>query len=89
MFRVLQRLFGEEALPLHLDVEGGRDVRHQDVDELADPEHDVFKDDDEGELEGEDLPVDRGQGAAVIPEPAVVALLLNNNFIQNKLFLET
>ena len=76
MFRVLQCLLGEEALPLHLDVEGGRDVRHQDVNELADPEHDVLKDDDKGELEGEDLPVDWGQGAAVIPEPTVVALLL-------------
>ena len=51
MFGILKGLLGEEPLPLHLDVEGGGDVRHQDVDQLAHAEHNVLEDDHEGELE--------------------------------------
>jgi len=36
----------------------------------------MFKDDDEGKLEGEDFPVDRGEVAFVISEPTVEARLL-------------
>ena len=76
MFSVLEGLLGEVPLPLDLDVQGLWYVRHQDVDELTHPEHQVLKDDDKGELEGEDLPVDGGEGARVVPEPPVVTLRL-------------
>ena len=36
----------------------------------------MLEDDDEGELESEDLPVDGGEGAAVVTEASVVTLRL-------------
>ena len=36
----------------------------------------MLKDDDEGELESEDLPVDGGEGSAVVTEASVVTLRL-------------
>ena len=76
MVSILQSLLGQVTLPLHLDVEGLRDVGHDNIDQLADAKDDVLKDDDKGELEGEDLPVDGGEGARVVPEPPVVTLRL-------------
>ena len=36
----------------------------------------MLEDDDEGELESEDLPVDGGEGSAVVTEASVVTLRL-------------
>jgi hypothetical protein len=42
----------------------------------ADPKDDMLEDNDEGELESEDLPVDGGEVPLVVSEPAVEAGLL-------------
>ena len=42
----------------------------------AHPEDDVLEDDDEGKLERQDLPVDGGEVALVVPEATVEARLL-------------
>ena len=67
----LQSLLGQIPLTLDLDVEAGGDVRHQDVDELAHSKHHVLEDDNKGELDSQDLPVNRSEEALVIPEPPV------------------
>ena len=76
MVSILQSLLGKVALPLHLDVEGLGDVGHDHVDQLADAKDDVLKDDDKGELEGKDLPVDRGKGASVVSKTAIITFRL-------------
>jgi hypothetical protein len=48
----------------------------------ADPKDDMLKDNDEGELESEDLPVDGGEVPLVVSEPAVEAGLLQYFNIQ-------
>ena len=72
----LQSLLGQIPLTLDLDVEAGGDVRHQDVDQLAHAKHHVLEDDNEGELDSQDLPVNRSEEAFVIPEPPVETLRL-------------
>ncbi len=42
----------------------------------ADPEDDMLEDNNEGELESKDLPVDGGEVPLVVSEPAVEAGLL-------------
>ena len=79
MVSILQSLLGQVALPLHLDVEGLGDVGHDDVDQLADAKDDVLKDDDKGEFEGEDLPVDRGERASVVSKTAIITFRLELN----------
>ena len=58
---VLQGLLGKVSLPLDLDVKTGGNVRDQDVYQLANPKHHVFKYDDKGELESQNLPVNRSE----------------------------
>ena len=76
MLGILESLLGQVALPLHLDVERLRDVRHDDVDEPADAEDDVLEDDHEGELEGEDLPMDWRECARVVSKTTIITLRL-------------
>ena len=71
-FTFLKRLLGKVPLPLDLDVQGSWDVWHQDVDQLADPENNVLKDDDKGELDGEDLPMNRCKKSMIISESTIV-----------------
>ena len=73
---ILKSLLGKVALPLHLDVERLRDVGHDDVDQPADAEDDVLEDDHEGELEGEDLPMDWRECARVVSKTTIVTLRL-------------
>ena len=79
MVSILQSLLGQVALPLHLDVEGLRDVGHDNIDQLADAKDDVLEDDDEGKLESKDLPVDRGECSRVVPEAPIIAFRLEEN----------
>ena len=51
-------------------------VRHKEINQFSDSEDKVREDDDEGKLEGEDVPVDRGQVALIVPEPVVVTVRL-------------
>ena len=53
---VLQRLLGQVALPLHLQVETVGDVRHQQVDQLANPEHKMLEYNDESKPQGQNVP---------------------------------
>ena len=76
MISILQSLLGQVALPLHLDVEGLGDVGHDDVDQLADAKDDVLKDDDEGKLQGKNLPVDWCECSRIVPEPPIVTFRL-------------
>ena len=76
MVSILQGLLGQVSLPLHLDVQGLGDVGDNHVDQLADAKDDVLEDDDEGELECEDLPMDWSERSGVVPEPPVVAFRL-------------
>ena len=80
MVSILQSLLGQVALPLHLDVEGLGDVGHDDVDQLADAKDNVLKDDDKGEFEGKDLPVDRGERAGVVSKAAIITFRLELNW---------
>ena len=79
MVSILQSFLGQVALPLHLDVEGLRDVGHDNIDQLADAKDDVLKDDDKGELECKDLPVDRGERAGVVSKAAIITFRLELN----------
>ena len=79
MVSILQSFLGQVALPLHLDIEGLGDVGHDDVDQLADAKDNVLKDDDKGEFEGEDLPVDRGERASVVSKTAIITFRLELN----------
>ena len=76
MLGILECLLCKITLPLHFDIEGLRDVRNDDVNQATDAKDDVLKDDDEGKLQGEDLPVDWGECSRVVPEPPVVAFRL-------------
>ena len=76
MVRILKSLLGQVALPLHLDVERLRDVGHHHVDQLADAKDDVFEDDHERELEGEDLPMDWRECARVVSKTTIITLRL-------------
>ena len=42
----------------------------------------MLEDDDEGELEGEDLPMNRGEVTGIVAEPAVVTFLLKYGFFK-------
>ena len=77
MFCILKSFLGQISLPLDLDVQTGRNVRHQDVDQLAHAKHHVLEDDNEGELDSQDLPVNRSEEALVIPEPPVETFRLD------------
>ena len=76
MVRILKSLLGQVALPLHLDVERLRDVGNHHVDQLADAKDDVLEDDHEGELEGEDLPMDWRECARVVSKTTIITLRL-------------
>ena len=76
MLCILKCLLGQISLPLHFDVEGLRDVRNDDVNEATDAKDNVLKDDDEGELQGKDFPVDRSECSGVVSEAAIVAFRL-------------
>ena len=84
---ILESLLGQVALPLDLDVEGGGDVRDEDVDELADPEHHMLEDDHERELDRQDLPVHRREESLVVTEPAVETFWLKYFSVLSKIFL--
>ena len=73
---ILERLLCKITFPLHFDIERLRDVGNDDVNEAADAKDDVLKDDDEGKLQGEDLPVDRSECSRVVPEPSIVTFRL-------------
>ena len=77
MLRILERLLGEEPLPLDLDVERLRNIWHYHVNQLAHPKHHVLKDDHEGKLKCKYLPVDGSEGAGIISEASVVTFGLN------------
>ena len=49
------------------------DIRDEEINKFPDSKHEVTEDDDEGELEGEDVPVDWGQPPLIVPEARVVA----------------
>ena len=51
-------------------------VRHKEINQFSNSEDEVREDDDEGKLESEDVPVDRGQVALIVPEPVVVTVRL-------------
>ena len=76
MLSILERLLCQITFSLHFDVERLRDVGNDDVNEAADAKDDVLKDDDEGKLQGEDLPVDRSECSRVVPEPSIVTFRL-------------
>ena len=76
MVSILQGLLGQVTLPLHLDVQGLGDVGDNHVDQLADAKDDVFEDDHERELEGEDLPMDWRECARVVSKTTIVTLRL-------------
>ena len=76
MLGILESLFCEITLPLHFDIEGLRDVRNDDVDQATDAKDDVLKDDDEGKLQGKDLPVDWCECSGIVPEPPIVTFRL-------------
>ena len=76
MVRILKSLLGQVTLPLHLDVERLRDVGNHHVDQLADAKDDVLEDDHEGELEGEDLPMDWRECARVVSKTTIITLRL-------------
>ena len=57
-----------------------RNIRDKEIDEFCDSKHEVTEDDDEGELEGEDVPVDGRQGPILLPEPRVVTGGLEREF---------
>ena len=76
MLCILECLLCQIALPLHFDIEGLWDVRNDDVNEATDAKDDVLKDDDEGKLQGKDLPVGRSECSRVVPEPSIVAFRL-------------
>ena len=76
MFSVLQSFLGQVSLSLDLDVETGGDVRDQDVDQFTDSKHHVLEDNHKGKLEGENLPVDRGEHAKLVSKSSVVTLRL-------------
>ena len=80
MFSVLQSLLGQVSLSLDLDVQTGRDIRHQDVDQFTDTKHHVLEDDHEGKLESEDLPVNRSEYTELISKSSVVAFRLELYF---------
>ena len=76
MFSILQSLLCQEPFPLHLNIQGFRYIWDQQVNQLAHTEHNVLKDDDKGELECKDLPMDRGQDSLVVAESTVITFLL-------------
>ena len=76
MVSILQGLLGQVPLPLHLDVQGLGDVGDNHVDQLADAKDDVFEDDHERELEGEDLPMDWRECARVVSKTTIITLRL-------------
>ena len=49
------------------------DIWYKEINEFPDTKNEVTEDDDEGELQGEDVPVDGGQLALIVPEARVVA----------------
>ena len=51
-------------------------VRHKEINQFSNSEDEVGEDDDERKLESEDVPVDRGQVALIVPEPVVVTVRL-------------
>ena len=80
MLSVLQGLLGQISLPLDLDVQTGGDIRDQDVDKFADTEHDVLEDDHKGELESENLPMNRSEHTILVSKASVVAFRLESYF---------
>jgi hypothetical protein len=52
------------------------DIHSKETGIPADPKDDMLEDNNEGELESEDLPVDGGEVPLVVSEPAVEAGLL-------------
>ena len=53
-----------------------RDIRDKEINEFPDSKHEVTEDDDEGEFQCEDVPVDRREVSLSIPEPLVEAVRL-------------
>lgn len=80
MLSVLQGLLRQISLPLDLDVQTGGDIRDQDVDKFADTEHDVLEDDHKGELESENLPMNRSEHTILVSKASVVAFRLESYF---------
>lgn len=71
MFCILESLLCKVALSLHLDIQGLRYVRHEDVYQLAHPEHQVLKYNHKCKLQSKNLPVDRSEGSLVVSESSV------------------
>ena len=76
MLSILECLLCEITLPLHFDIEGLWDIRNDDVDQATDAKDDVLEDDDEGKLQGKDLPVDWCECSRIVPEPPIVTFRL-------------
>ena len=56
------------------------DIWYEEINEFPDTKNEVTEDDDEGELQGEDVPVDGGQLAFIVPEARVVTCWLQGEF---------
>ena len=67
----LKGFFCQIPLPLDLDVKAGRNVRHKDINQLADSKHNMLKDDDKGKLDSQDLPVNWCKETLIISEAPV------------------
>ena len=78
----LKGLFCQIPLPLDLNVEAGGDVRHQDVNQLADTKHNVLKDDHKGKLDSQNLPVNRSEISLIISEASVKTFRLKFKMIR-------
>ena len=84
MLSVLEGLLGQVALPLDLDVQGGRYVRDQDVNELADTKHHMLKDDHKGKLDSQDLPVNWSEESLIISEATVETFRLKEKYFNTE-----